>query len=104
MHGKDQIMKSLYLLLGKLKLASKICFFVVVSMGTVVFAQPGQLRSSPQPGNQSRNCDENRLGLCPDRVLSTDDGGEYIGHDEPSLLFYSNVPGSGKMSIYTLVC
>jgi hypothetical protein len=26
----------------------------------------------------------------------------YIGHDEPSLLFYSNTPGSGNSNVYTL--
>ena len=89
----------------ELKWLGKVFLFVAVFLapGTVIFAQPGQVRSSLQPGNQSRNCDENRLGLCPDRVLSSTDGGEYIGHDEPSLLFYSDVPGSGKMSIYTLI-
>jgi hypothetical protein len=29
--------------------------------------------------------------------------GEYTGHDEPSLLFYSNTPGSGSSQIYKLV-
>jgi hypothetical protein len=29
-------------------------------------------------------------------------GGEYVGHDEPSLLFYSNTPGSGNRMQYSL--
>ena len=29
--------------------------------------------------------------------------GTYIGHDEPSNLFYSNVPGSGNRMRYTLI-
>ena len=28
--------------------------------------------------------------------------GEYIGHDEPGLMFYSNTPGSGNSAFYTL--
>lgn len=28
---------------------------------------------------------------------------KYIGHDEPSLLFYSNTPGSGNSSVYRLM-
>jgi hypothetical protein len=29
-------------------------------------------------------------------------GGRYIGHDEPSLLFYSDVPGSGNNMVYLM--
>ncbi len=34
--------------------------------------------------------------LCPDLADSKDVLGHYTGHDEPSLLFYSNTPGSGN--------
>jgi len=44
------------------------------------------------------NCDENSQ-LCTERY---DSGSYYTGHDEPSLLFYSNVPGSGNSNIYRL--
>jgi len=40
-------------------------------------------------------------GLCTDAVVPTYDG-KYIGHDEPSLLFYSSTPGAGNDSIYML--
>jgi hypothetical protein len=29
-------------------------------------------------------------------------GGAYVGHDEPSVLFYSNHPGSGNNDTYTM--
>jgi hypothetical protein len=51
-------------------------------------------------------------GLCSDGPHSADCadvsnayptvgwGGSYVGHDEPSLLFYSNKPGSGNNQAY----
>src|SRR5499427_4475727 len=30
-------------------------------------------------------------------------GGEYVGHDEPSAVFYSNVPGAGNHMTYSMV-
>jgi hypothetical protein len=38
--------------------------------------------------------------LCTERYDSFNYEGVYTGHDEPSLLFYSNVSGSGNSSIY----
>jgi hypothetical protein len=47
------------------------------------------------------NCE---YGMCaevanPQEVF----GGEYVGHDEPSAIFYSNVPGSGNHMTYSMV-
>jgi hypothetical protein len=44
-------------------------------------------------------CDE-PTALCTEPVDSIGYGGEYTGHDEPSLLFYSSTPGSGNSSLY----
>jgi hypothetical protein len=46
-------------------------------------------------------CDE-PTALCTEPVDSIGYGGEYTGHDEPSLLFYSNTAGSGNSSSYQL--
>lgn len=48
------------------------------------------------------NCEYSRE--CPDIADSQQVFGEdeYVGHDEPSLLFYSNQPGSGNRSQYTV--
>ena len=80
----------------------KGCLTLLLLLGVrnFVFAQ-GNLFVSSQSGDQFRNCDESRL--CLDRVPPTSYEGKYVGHDEPALLFYSNVPGSGSMSVYTLV-
>ena len=42
--------------------------------------------------------------MCPDIADSSQVFGadEYVGHDEPSLLFYSNKPGSGNQTQYTV--
>src|SRR5438445_10550985 len=45
------------------------------------------------------DCEYSRV--CPDLANPEDVyGAEYVGHDEPSLLFYSNVPGSGNQMRY----
>jgi hypothetical protein len=38
--------------------------------------------------------------LCAESNDSIGYGGEYTGHDEPSLLWYSNTPGSGNSNLY----
>jgi len=51
---------------------------------------------------KSLSCDDNGT-FCTEVFDSIGYEGHYTGHDEPSLLFYSNIPGSGNSSIYTLV-
>lgn len=48
------------------------------------------------------NCDDVSSGLCTDTYLHKSYDGKYVGHDEPSLLFYSDTPGAGNSSIYRL--
>ena len=40
--------------------------------------------------------------ICAESVDSIGYGGEYTGHDEPSLLFYSSTPGAGNSNLYRL--
>ena len=40
--------------------------------------------------------------LCAEPLDSIGYHGEYTGHDEPSLLFYSNSNGAGNSNHYTL--
>src|SRR5215469_12773898 len=40
--------------------------------------------------------------MCTDTVEPWNYAGQYSGHDEPSLLFYSNTPGAGNSSLYHL--
>ena len=47
------------------------------------------------------NCEYS--ALCAEVANSSDVfGSEYVGHDEPSAVFYSNVPGSGNHMTYSL--
>jgi len=39
---------------------------------------------------------------CTETPFNHNYEGQYVGHDEPSLLFYSSTPGSGNSSIYLL--
>ena len=47
------------------------------------------------------DCDE-PTALCTEPVDSIGYSGAYTGHDEPSLLFYSNAAGSGNSNFYHL--
>jgi hypothetical protein len=48
-------------------------------------------------------CDEPGGILCAEQKENPGaDEGYYVGHDEPALLFYSDVPGSGNSSVYRL--
>ena len=45
------------------------------------------------------NCEYS--AVCAEVANSSDVfGSEYVGHDEPSAVFYSNVPGSGNHMTY----
>jgi hypothetical protein len=70
--------------------------------GTTVPAK-SDLHYSPIPLRTLLNCDEVNSGFCAELAKRTNYEGKYIGHDEPSLLFYSNVLGSGNNTTYYLV-
>ena len=60
------------------------------------------LNGSADDGSYAvRNCSQG-LAICTETADSIGYGGAYTGHDEPSLLFYSNTPGSGNSDTYTL--
>src|SRR5215472_16182710 len=47
------------------------------------------------------NCEYS--AMCAEVANSSDAfGSEYVGHDEPSAVYYSNVPGSGNHMTYSL--
>ena len=59
-------------------------------------------RAAPATKHVAINCEYS--SLCaevanPKEVF----GGEYVGHDEPSTVFYSNKPGSGNRNQYEVV-
>jgi hypothetical protein len=46
------------------------------------------------------NCADNARGLCQEVANSYRVFGHYVGHDEPTMLFYSHVRGSGNQMVY----
>src|SRR4051794_24864707 len=62
-----------------------------IALGVVT----GPARATPP------DCDET-TALCTEPVDAIGYGGAYTGHDEPSLLFYSNAAGSGNTNFYKL--
>lgn len=50
---------------------------------------------------QQSFCDM-RPGTCPDTWKHTNHEGQYVGHDEPAVLFYSNRAGSGNSNEWRL--
>src|SRR5512142_3339931 len=50
----------------------------------------------------SLNCSEPFAATCAEPADSIGYGGGYTGHDEPSLLFYSDSAGSGNSNAYQL--
>src|SRR5579863_8732871 len=47
-------------------------------------------------------CDEKGGGLCADLQSHKNYEGDYVGHDEPAMVFYSNGPSSGSSSVFRL--
>ena len=73
------------------------------SLVAVAFLLLGLLPASPAVAADARahiNCTYSR-SLCAE-VENLDLFSAYVGHDEPSLLFYSNRPGSGNQMRYVL--
>jgi hypothetical protein len=72
---------------------------------TLLATLPVVVLSQTQPptgrrGHNPLDCSQVSSGLCPDATRLKYQQNSYIGHDEPSLLFYSNEPGSGNSSLY----
>jgi hypothetical protein len=55
--------------------------------------------SSAGDANVALNCE---YATCPELADQNAVFDEYVGHDEPSLAFYSNTPGSGNHMTYSL--
>jgi hypothetical protein len=79
---------------------------VLASMATVASAKVAP-RIRPRAGRAENYGNKLACGegspLCAEANDALGYKGEYTGHDEPSLLFYSNTPGSGNESNYRVV-
>jgi hypothetical protein len=72
-------------------LATSIAFVFVPAAGAIHAAEV-----STEPFCETHS------GFCPDTRTRRNYEGQYVGHDEPSLLFYSNRPGSGNSNDWRL--
>jgi hypothetical protein len=72
------------------------CVFLLVFVGST----QGQSGSSFRPNTFS--CDESTGIFCAEVYQSIGYHGAYTGQDEPSVLFYSSVAGSGNTMVYLM--
>jgi hypothetical protein len=79
------------------KLAWRVQWFVLLLLGCMASAQ-----STSTFRQQALDCNDQSGILCAEVYDSIGYGGAYTGHDEPSVLFYSGVPGSGNTGVYFL--
>lgn len=84
----------------KLFFFSAALTFLVISFSTIAITQAATARPNPRKLS-ALNCTSD-LGFCREINLHTEAGEKYVGHDEPAINFYSNVPGSGNSAIYLL--
>jgi hypothetical protein len=76
----------------------RFVFLLAASAGLVAALALG---GSAAENYGHRNCNQG-LPTCTEVADSIGYNGAYTGHDEPSLLFYSNTAGSGNSSLYNL--
>jgi hypothetical protein len=92
---------------SKLRLASKVqrAFFTAAAACALAMATTGVAAAAPiapaiaTPSGHNL-CAKDRL-LCTEVYNSKNVFGHYVGHDEPSVLFYSNHAGSGNHMRYS---
>ena len=75
----------------------RLCYCLTVFLTLYVFAIAAEGQSPERTGL----C-EDHPQLCTETNKNTDYEGNYVGHDEPSLLFYSKKKGSGNNNVYLI--
>jgi hypothetical protein len=70
-------------------------------LGILAVAASVPLASARQPAPGHQFCEDNSP-LCTETIDPVNYEGNYTGHDEPSVLFYSNSAGSGNDQVYRL--
>src|SRR5579862_7702154 len=85
-------MKPARLLLLVASVGAAAALSMVVTSGSAAGSTPIHL---------AINC-ANASAMCTEVANSDEVFGHYVGHDEPSVLFYSNTPGSGNNVRYNL--
>jgi hypothetical protein len=79
------------------KLACFLPCFVLLLLGCLATAQ-----TTPSFPRAALDCDQRTGILCTEVYDPIGYQGVYTGHDEPAVLFYSSVRGSGNSNVYRL--
>jgi hypothetical protein len=79
--------------------STQLCAPILAALLTTA----GAAFAQPQSLIHGLRCDQVNSGLCTERADNQNRKGQYIGHDEPAVLFYSNRKGSGNSVVYKLV-
>jgi hypothetical protein len=77
-------------------------FLAVLCTVAAVNAAERQSQVDPQFKQSLFKCDGTNTGFCPELSHNYSYDGHYSGHDEPSLIFYSNKAGSGNNTVYRM--
>src|SRR2546422_11214574 len=77
-----------------------IAFMTLMGGFMTVARIPVQAATAGSSTHVFMNCVTTRM--CADVAESDEAFGAYVGHDEPSNLFYSNIPGSGNQMSWKL--
>lgn len=76
----------------------------LVAAGSTAAAGPAAKTARAASANTHMNINCEYSSLCTEVANSKEVfGNEYVGHDEPSTVFYSNKPGSGNRNQYQVV-
>jgi hypothetical protein len=76
----------------------------LAAAGSAAAAKPASTAARAAPASTHMNINCEYSSLCAEVANSSEVfGREYVGHDEPSAVFYSNKPGSGNRNQYNVV-
>jgi hypothetical protein len=76
----------------------------LAAAGSAAAAKPTSTAARAAPAGTHMNINCEYSSLCTEVANSNEVfGNEYVGHDEPSTVFYSNKPGSGNRNQYNVV-
>ena len=79
-------------------------FSSVLALLTAFFASTASAQTTLRQNSKivQFKCPTSDFGFCREVNVHSEYVTKYIGHDEPAINFYSNVPGSGNSGVYLL--
>ena len=86
--------------MGRGKLSGIVASLALLSVVPFALGTRTPARASAPDQPAHINCEYSRI--CPDLADQTGIDDQYVGHDEPSAIFYSNIPGSGNRMQYNV--